>query len=185
MPPRSATRTSKQGSRRAHTAGFTLLELLVVLFVIAVMSGLAVIQLGSRDRDRQLETEVMRLQHLLELARNEAVLTASEWGLELEGGSYRFLRLDPESGRWEAIETRPWTEHELPSGIRTRLEVEERERALSALGNGEGRLRPGLLILSSGEFSPFRLELNPEWQGGAWHLSSDGFGDIEAERGAS
>lgn len=182
MPPRSATRTS---DRRSSAAGFTLLELLVVLFVIAVMAGLAVMQLGTRDRDRQLETEVRRLQHLLELARNEAVLTASEWGLEVEADSYRFLRLDPESGRWEAVESRPWTAHELPAGVRTRLEVEDRERAMSALGNGEGRLRPNLLILSSGEFSPFQLELAPDWQTGAWQLRSDGFGDVEAERGAS
>ncbi len=185
MQPRSATRTSERRAKAVPTAGFTLLELLVVLFVIAVMSGLAVMQLGSRDRDRQLETEAMRLQHMLELARNEAVLTATEWGLELDAESYRFLRLDAETRRWEPLESRPWSTHELPAGIRTRLAIEDRSRGPDALGSTDGGPRPGLLILSSGELTPFSLDLTPDWDSSGWRLSSDGFGDVAAERAPS
>ena len=170
--------------RRADegSSGFTLLEVLVVLFVVAIMAGIAVMQLGSRDRDRQLETEARRLQHALELTRNEAVLSAEEWGLEVTADGYRFLRLEQDEGRWEAVATSPWQEHGLRPGIEARLRIEDRRRGPEALASGSGQRRPGMLILSSGEMTPFRIDLLPEWPGPGWRLSSDGFGPVNAER---
>ncbi|MCC5887530.1 MAG: type II secretion system minor pseudopilin GspH [Gammaproteobacteria bacterium] len=164
---------------------FTLLEVLVVLFVVAIMAGIAVMQIGSRDRDRHLQTEARRLQHALELTRNEAVLSASEWGLQFTSEGYRFLRLDLDSGRWELVESPPWREHAMRPGIDARLRIEDRRRgpdALGASGNGTGSRRPGMLILSSGEMTPFRIDLLPEWSGAGWRLSSDGFSGVSAER---
>lgn len=162
--------------------GFTLLEVLVVLFVVAIMAGIAVMQLGSRDRDRQLETEARRLQHALELTRNEAVLSAVEWGLEMTAEGYRFLRLEQDEGRWQAVTTSPWREHALQPGIDARLRIEDRRRGPEALAGSTGQLRPGMLILSSGEMTPFRIDLLPEWPGAGWRLSSDGFGPVSTER---
>lgn len=170
---------ARSGSDRR---GFTLLEVLVVLFVVAIMAGIAVMQIGSRDSDRQLETEARRLQHALELTRNEAVLSATEWGLEMTAEGYRFLRLEQDDQRWEVVETSPWREHALHRGIEARLRVEDRRRGPEALGIEAGRARPGMLILSSGEMTPFRIDLLPEWSGVAWRLSSDGFGRVSAER---
>jgi len=149
---------------------------------VAIMAGIAVMQIGSRDRDRQLETEARRLQHALELTRNEAVLSAAEWGLEMTAEGYRFLRLDQDDGRWAALTTSPWKEHALGPGIEARLRIEDRRRAPEALGSRAGQQRPGMLILSSGEMTPFRIELLPEWAGAGWQLSSDGFSRVSAER---
>lgn len=170
------------GGGASPQSGFTLLELLVVLFVVAVMSGIAVIQLGSRDRDRIMETEARRMAHLLELARQEAVLETSEWGLQVTDAGYRFLRLDPDRARWEPIEGRPWSHYALPEGIRIELTIEDRQRAPTALNAGERRQQPSLLILSSGEVTPFRLRLDPDWAGASWQLTSDGFESVAAER---
>lgn len=216
MPARSATKTCKRARdgaqqrtmrnaaceaqsrwRPSRPRGFTLLEVLVVLFVVAIMAGIAVMQIGSRDRDRQLETEARRLQHAMELTRNEAVLSATEWGLQFTAEGYRFLRLDQDEGRWEEVTTLPWREHALRSGIEARLRIEDRSRGPDALGTsgrsagsgsgsragtGSGPRRPGMLILSSGEMTPFRIDLMPEWTGPGWRLSSDGFGKVSAER---
>ncbi len=168
-----------------RSRGFTLLEVLVVLFVVAIMASIAVMEIGSRDRDRHLETEARRLQHALELTRTEAVLSASEWGLQFTGEGYRFLRLDQDNDRWEEVATSPWREHALRPGIEARLRIEDRRRGpeeLSITGNNAGPRRPGMLILSSGEMTPFRIDLLPEWSGSGWRLSSDGFGSVSAER---
>lgn len=162
-------------------AGFTLLEVLVVLFVIGIMAGIAVMQIGSRDRDRLLETEARRLQHALELTRNEAVLSATEWGLQMTAEGYRFLRLQQDDQRWEAVESSPWREHALDAGIEARLRVEDRRRGPAALPVESGGPRPDMLILSSGEMTPFRIDLRPEWSARGWQLGSDGFGPVSAE----
>ncbi len=174
---------------RQASRGFTLLEVLVVVFVVAVMAGLAVMQLGSRDRDRELQTEAMRLTQVLELARQEAVLSVDELALELSRDrdvhTYGFIRFDPASGRWEPLTGSPWQAHRIAEGIGLELQVEDRSRGPEVFGSVEEGRRPALLILSSGELTPFRLDLVPVWDSASWRLESDGFGTVRATRDPS
>lgn len=95
-----ATRTSAPGNSRglkavAAARGFTLVELLVVVALIAV--GSAVASLALRDpAATRLEREAQRLATLLESARAEARASgvAARWELDEEGG-FRFAGLPP------------------------------------------------------------------------------------------
>jgi general secretion pathway protein H len=177
----------RSGDRR-RPGGFTLIELLVVLFVVAVMAGLAVVRLGDRDSDLELRREAQRLQQILELVREEALIGGAEWGLELTREGYGLLRLDPVTGLWSPVEERgtlaAWT---LPEGIELRLNVEDRSLAPEALGTLRGDHRPALLMLSSGEMTPFSLRVVAEGDIGeadlVYVLSSDGYGAVQLERG--
>ena len=100
---------------RASASGFTLVELLVVLLLIALVSGMA--SLALRDgNDFRLEREAMRLAALLEAGRAEARASGVAVRFELTGddpgaaaaagaagGAYRFVGL-PASvlppGKW-------------------------------------------------------------------------------------
>ncbi len=113
------TPTSAPGSkalaraRRAGASGFTLVELLVVLLLIALVSGMA--SLALRDGgDFRLEREAMRLAALLESGRAEArasgvavrfVLAGDDPGTGTGGAgmAYRFVGLPPSvlpAGKW-------------------------------------------------------------------------------------
>ena len=113
------TPTSAPGSkplaraRRAGATGFTLVELLVVLLLIALVSGMA--SLALRDGgDFRLEREAMRLAALLESGRAEArasgvavrfVLAGDDPGSGGAGAgkAYRFVGLPPgllPAGTW-------------------------------------------------------------------------------------
>lgn len=172
-----------------RSAGFTLIELLVTLFVIAVIAGIAVVRTGDRRPELELEREAQRLQRILELARREALAGGEEWGLELTREGYGLLILDGETGLWDpAAEGRDaFAAHELPEGVTLRLRIEDRNLAPEALGPLRGRHRPALLLLSSGEMTPFSLRVEQEARGGGddlvWILSSDGYGAVRLERG--
>lgn len=171
--------------------GFTLIELLVVIVILGSLVGLAVLSIGSTSSSRDIRDEAQRLANLIGLLADEAVLDSREYGLLVNRESYRVLRYDEAKQRWlDAGDTQA---HQPPDFIRMELELDgspleliapttrEDDRAgLSQEGDRERRraprLQPQLLILSSGEMSPFTLTFADQRPGGTrWVVSSDGF----------
>ena len=165
--------------RRAPRAGFTLVELLVTLFVIALIAGIAVVRFGDRDQQEVVDREAARLTRVLELAREEAVLAGEEWGCAITPEAYRFLRLDEDSDRWEELTETPFAVHELPERTTLRLSLLDRGRIggedTLVVTRDRGGARPALLLLSSGEMTPFSLLVVPSDAAEPRRLGSDGF----------
>jgi general secretion pathway protein H len=82
--------------------GFTLIELMVVLAIIAIAAGLVIVALPDRDQDR-LNEEAERLGALLEAARTEARASGVVVGWApaapqaSDGADFRFAGLPKES----------------------------------------------------------------------------------------
>jgi general secretion pathway protein H len=89
-----------EASRRATSTGFTLIEILVVLFVIGIAASLAVVKL-SNDDGRDAEREAKRLAGALEHAALLAQWSSETLGVSAEGRTYRFWQRDA-SDRWNA-----------------------------------------------------------------------------------
>lgn len=150
--------------RRAR--GFTLIEVLVVLVIMASMAGLLVI--GFRDSPEQrLRREADALATLLNVAADEAVMRGVELGLAIDTEGYRFVYFDVEKKQWLAVAERALGPHAFPDALSVSIELDgeqwgeqalERIRALAERGENE-RLRPAVLLLSSGEVTPFTLTL--------------------------
>jgi general secretion pathway protein H len=90
----ATTRTSAPGSRpRRAAAGFTLLELMVVMLIVAVATGLVTLTLRDRAQS-QLETEGARLAAVLETARTQSRIIGTDvrWAPVATGG-FEFLGL--------------------------------------------------------------------------------------------
>ncbi len=74
----------------SHAAGFTLLELLVVLVIIGMTLGMVSLAIMPDSR-KTLETDAQRIALLLQLARDEAIVRNRPVAFEAGAERYRFL----------------------------------------------------------------------------------------------
>jgi general secretion pathway protein H len=142
--------------------GFTLLELLVVVVLLAVLSTAAVLSVGNLGDDRELDDETVRLMRLLQLADEEAIMDGRDYGLFFEDSRYRFLRYVPESLEWQPAGDDLFRDRQLPQGLWLSLAVEDREVELGLPDESE-KIEPQVVILSSGELTPFVLSIGREF----------------------
>jgi general secretion pathway protein H len=109
-------------STERRSAGFTLLELLVVVVLIGLTTTLVLLNIAPDDRDL-VRREADRLAQLVEQARDEAIGTGASLALQAGPGGYRFLRRDIER-RWQVVAEAPFTPQQFPPGVSiTRIET--------------------------------------------------------------
>ncbi len=156
--PGAGTAGAAPPGRDGRQHGFTLIEIMVVVVIVGTITTFAVLGL-SMGRDDTVEREARRLHMVLELAAESALLEARELGLILEPDGYRFTEL--QDADWRGIrqsDRRYLNPHTLPDQVRMEIEVEglpgDREPGASEDD------RPGIMLLSSGEVTPFRLSLS-------------------------
>lgn len=168
------TAGSQVRRRPRGTGGFTLIEILVVVTIIAVLSSLVLLSVGVVRNDRDVETELRRAASLIELAADEAVLQGRDFGIEFLVEGYRFVELDPLIGRWnEVVGDDLLRPRRLPDGMEFEVTVEGRrvrlareaaavDTSVNDKEKGKGlasSYTPHALILSSGDLTPFELAL--------------------------
>ena len=163
--------------RISESRGFTLIEMLVTLFIMGVLAGLATLAVGGHGQ-RQASDEAQRLYQLLGYASEEATLAGEEYGLLVDDNGYGFVRFDPAEEQWLPAPARAFADHELPAGIRMAISVEDTP-VLAVARRNDALRSPEVVILSSGEISSFHMEfVSGEASDPAASISSDGSGSL-------
>jgi general secretion pathway protein H len=145
-------------TRRQREAGLSLVEVLVVLAIVGVVSGVTVLGLGALGRGASGEAEAMRLAGRLRLAVDEALVASVSLALVWDERGYRFLAWDPADARWQTAPRDLGRHRALPAPLR-----------LARLGRDGGPVmiapdvpRPAVLRIAGG--------------GATWQVAFDGFG---------
>jgi general secretion pathway protein H len=128
--------------------GFTLVEVLVVVLLIAIAVSFVTVNLGTDDREI-LRGEAVRLAAGLQQARDEAVVTRSAIAWRGGAGGYEYLRRDAERG---------WVPLDVNGAFPPRfLEFPVRLAEVEVEGV---RVAPGsLVVLSPSVLAPVRIVL--------------------------
>lgn len=169
-----------------RSKGFTLVEILVVVVIITVMVSLAVLSIGVTGRDSQLDEESRRIEGLVGLLHDRAVLEGRDFGLRIEPTAYEFVVYEPQRDRWMPLDQ----EHEfrrrnLPKGVSFQLELDSQIVVIKAidrnLAGDDPPPGPQVAIAASGEGTPFRLTLLRDGTKSKASVDGDALGKITHE----
>lgn len=133
-------------------AGFTLLEVVVVVLLLSIILGLVAVNLGSDDSG-ELRDEAQRLTLLLNTAQQDAILEGQVLALTLEPGGYHFMRLT------DAGTLQPITHDELLRARELPPDIKIAAVEIAGKAPTQTEKQNGIVLLPSGELDEFTITL--------------------------
>ncbi len=198
---------TRQGPLASHAgAGFSLLELLVVLMLLGIIMSVVMLSF-STDRNKELDKQLYRLQQVMRLAHEEAIIQRYELAIKFRPHGYEFQILNQplpavsgntgSTGTGNAASTRSnpspagkqpakprWLPINDPAFLRPQ-ELDEDIRLRLYTDGVEVNLQEEnsgrLLLSSSGEMTPFELVLQYEDRDYQARLTGNLFGELRIE----
>ena len=196
-----------------QTEGFTLLELLVVVFIMGILATMFTLSVGVLGSDSELDKEVDRLQALMNLGLEDAMTQGHEIGLHFYPDGYEFATFqedfvdyyDPDDdvqdqSEWIILSSetllRP---RRLPEGILIELEIDGRQIVLKkktetqfadpdaeqdqAINGDKELYRPQIWLYSTGDMNPFVIRFHREFSNDSLILEFGDDGTVELSKG--
>jgi len=172
--------------KKRQQSGFTLIEMMVVLVIMGVIVSMMVISLNTKEIKEEMEVEMTRIQVLITLAQEEAILQGQVMALAVSENTYRFDVLNVEDETWRPVlDEKIFRERPVVQGTSFSLVIDEiekearniefkRELSLQELKEKEQRKKERqnkdeeedkyqrVYIEPSGEMFPFELILRTE-----------------------
>lgn len=150
--------------------GFTLLELMVVVVIVAILFTYTTLAIRSDSAEDIIKKEAQRMERLVQLALEESILRGEEYGIEIFLDGYRFLRFDVIENRWQPLsDDKILRERELPMDMELEMQLEETEVVIELATDpmsdqeldineededDKKESKPQIYLLSSGEITP-------------------------------
>jgi general secretion pathway protein H len=146
--------------------GFTLIELAIVAFIIALMAAVAIVQIGGSRHDDELVKEAERLDALFDYVREQAELQTRDYGLLVSRSGYAFVVYDVIADQWRpAQEDDALRERKFPEGMAPGVIVEGRTIVLDKKRTDDKKKKdieeftPQIMVFANGDLTSFDLTL--------------------------
>jgi len=157
--------------------GFTLLEVLVVVVIIAILTTVAVLSVGVLGSDRELDAEGDRFTDVIAAATEQAQLEGRDYGIWFGPARYQVLTYAQLTQTWETVaDDRLYDSHDMPAGLAMRVEMEGRPISANDVP-GTARV-PQVLLYSSGDASPYTLTLSRDGSQSQWIVAGQADGTL-------
>lgn len=152
--------------------GFTLIELLTVITIIGIISAISIFAINTTNKNDDLTVSTTRLISLMELSREEAIMQGRDFGIEFIEDGYHFLEYIPMLESWIELQNDYlFKKRKFPNQLQYELIIENKKiqiknKKIDSSDKMLNKLQvdkiPHILILSSGEISPFNLILSSD-----------------------
>lgn len=157
--------------------GFSLLELVVVIAMMATLTGVILPRLNIGGDKNQIRDETLKLAELMRRASEESIFKTREIGIRFTDRDYQFLRLDGDArkGKWVAYDSQLFRKREWPERFEVEIELAGLGLELEDSESFEidEKTRPHVMFLSNGEIQPdFRVLIDKGILDDRWQVAS-------------
>ena len=151
--------------------GFTLIELLIVLVLIGLITGMAMLSMGTADLRDQQKLEAERLVKLLELATQEAITRGDVMGLELFTHGYRFTVIKKQKWQPEMTDM-VFKARELMPQMSLAFAVHQQDVNLTNQAIEGVEPKPLIILTPDGELELFQIRITMQNSNSTFILSN-------------
>ena len=154
--------------QRVKTQGFTLIEILIVMVIISIVSGIALLTITS-NQHKQLQQVAKKLSHLIVLAEHQAMLQPATLGLGVSKTGYQFFEFK-EGNKWRALNDRHFGSHLVSASVQFILKIRGKQIPLDG--------KPGIIISESGDMTPFVLFIGKNGEKPLYQVKGEANGKV-------
>lgn len=163
-----------KSARLAITQGYTLIEILIVLFIISIVATTALLSIGH-NKNKAIESFANQLTQILTLAEEQAILQPTVLGMYVDEESFRFSSLQQEAktqkNSWIPLQDTILGKHKIPGGIVVSVKVDGQSIDLE-------KKNPQIIISTNGEATPFTIYVGKPGEKPLYEIRGEADGSI-------
>ena len=157
----------------------------MVVAIVGLLVQAVALSWRSIGTDQELEQETGRLRGMIDLLNEEALMQSRDYGIMFTETGYRFYVFDYQQLEWiEPQADRLLQEHSLRPLLSMALVLDGREVPLEPGFESQDveNPEPQVMLLSSGEVTPFTVEMSRAGIAGRFELTAQLNGDVEVKQ---
>lgn len=147
--------------RRALHQGYTLIEVLVVLFIISIVTTVALLSISHND-NKQIEAFAKDLTQMMSLAEEQAMLNPDVLGLSFKDHALSFLKQSKDG--WSSLDDPIFEKYTIPSNIEVTV--------------AQTTSNPQIVISTNGNVTPFTIYIGKKGQKPRYVIRGDADGSV-------
>jgi general secretion pathway protein H len=156
----------------------------MVVVIIGLLVQAVALSWRAVGNDQELEQETGRLRGMIDLLHEEALMQSRDYGLMFSETGYRFYVFDYQQLEWVMPQADRLLEpHALRPLLSMTLLLDGREAQLERDFESQDQSTedpaPQVMLLSSGEVTPFTVEMRRDGIDGRFELTAELNGDVQ------
>ncbi len=160
--------------RTDRVAGFTLIEILVVLFIISIVSTVALLTISKSDA-KEVEYIAKQISQMVTLAEEQAIVQSKVLGLSIKSHGFTFTSFKTgdvkQKDTWQPLQETALKQQTVPSDMQLKVDVGNAAHESSTQN-------PQIIISTNGDVTPFTIYIGKKGQKPLYAVTGDADGHV-------
>jgi general secretion pathway protein H len=166
--------------KRKSLSGYTLIEILIVLLIISIVSGVVLITVRGQSQEN-VKTFQNDMVQILVFAKEQAILQPATLMIDFEQHSYQFFRYQAgimgEKSHWVPLEGSILRSKSIPDNIAISVQLLQKKLDLQDQDD-EQNVHTRIVFSSNGNITPFKMYVGQQGKKFQYLITGDEDGNV-------